>query len=67
MGEQGKAGLLAKLGDPRAKKHYDTIAQLLLTLFPSPESRQAVEQLIDREPDEDRKRLYVVWLTTTQA
>jgi hypothetical protein len=66
MGEEGKVALLTKLGDPRAKKHYYTIAQLLLTLFPSPESRQAVEQLIEREPNEDRKGLYVVWLTTTQ-
>jgi hypothetical protein len=66
MGGEGKRSLLERLKDPKAKKHYFTIAQLLLSLFPSRESRKAVERLVEREHNEELKRLYVVLLATAQ-
>ena len=66
MGEEGKRSLMERLTDPKAKKHYFTIAQLLLSLFPSRESREAVERVVERERNEELKRLYVVLLATAQ-
>jgi hypothetical protein len=65
MGQDGRAALIAKFGDPRAKKHYATIARLLLTVFPSPQSRQAVEERLEKERDEGRKAGYLMWLACT--
>ncbi len=62
MGQDGKAGLIAKLGDPRARKYYAVIAHILLTAFPSRESRQAVEQLLEHDQDQERKARYLALL-----
>jgi 2'-5' RNA ligase len=66
MGEEGKRALLERLKDSKAKKHYFTIARLLLSLFPSPESKKAVKRSVERESNEELKRLYVVLLATAQ-
>jgi hypothetical protein len=64
MGQDGLAALIAELGNPRARKHLVTIARLLLTVFPSHESRRAVEQLVDQEQDQERKVLYLAFLAS---
>jgi hypothetical protein len=66
MGQKGRTALIAKLGDPKAKKHYVAIARLLLTLFRSRESRQAVEELLKQDQDRERKAAYLLWLASTQ-
>jgi hypothetical protein len=66
MGPKGKTALISKLGDPKAKKHHVTIARLLLTLFPSRESRQAVEVLLEQDESQERKAAYLLWLASTQ-
>src|SRR5438046_4594568 len=50
-GQSAKQELLAMLSAKRTWKHYGTIAYLLLMLFPSPESRAAVEQVAEKETD----------------
>jgi hypothetical protein len=67
MGDKAKAGLIAKLEDRKAKKYYESIAQLLLTVFPSAESRQAVERALLRETDEARRGSMALWLGMTQT
>ena len=64
MGQAGRAALIAKLGDPKAERHYSTIARLLLTVFPSRESRLAVDQLIEQDKDPERKAAYLIMLST---
>jgi hypothetical protein len=66
MGEEARNALIAKLSDTKANKHHGTIARVLLTVFPSHESRQAVENLVQREEDDELKRLYAVLLAATQ-
>jgi hypothetical protein len=63
-GDEAKTALLEILKDPRMSKHYGSIAMLLLTCFPSPESKKAVEQLIEKETDEYAKTIYASLLET---
>jgi hypothetical protein len=63
-GDTARDELIAKLQESRPKKHYPTIAFLLLTVFPSAESRRAVEDLFERDKDEERRRMYALWLST---
>lgn len=47
--------LIAKGLDRKARKHHVTIAWILLTSFPSPESRRAVDEMLKRETDLERQ------------
>jgi hypothetical protein len=64
-GDAARAELLKKATDPKARRHHGTIAWLLLTVLPSPESRAAVEAMADREADEGRRRELLVLLAST--
>jgi len=64
-GNEAKTVLLEKLKDPGMTKYYESIAMLLLTCFPSFESRKAVEQLIEQETNERAKTVYMALLQAT--
>ncbi len=64
MGDKAKTELIKKLQDPRASKYYVSIATLLLTNFPSLESKKAVEQLMKQETNETTKNTYAILLKT---
>ena len=61
-GQSAKQELLAMLSAKRTRKHHATIAYLLLMLFPSPESRAAVEQLAEKETDPTRQEEFATLL-----
>jgi hypothetical protein len=58
MGDEAKNKLLEKLQDPKVRKYYHAIASILMIVFPSKESKNAVERLIEEETDEIRVSLY---------
>lgn len=66
-GDAAKQEMIQKLDDRKATKHHGTIAWLLLTLFPSTESRTAVEHLVERERDPERKTSFLGLLAATDA
>jgi hypothetical protein len=53
------------LAQGRNKKHHETIAWILLTCFPSPDSRDAVARLADKQSDEEKRRQYLTILAAT--
>jgi hypothetical protein len=62
--DEAKTMLIKKLQDPRESKYHGTIATMLLTIFPSSESKNAVEQLIKHEKNKELKRAYTLLLET---
>jgi hypothetical protein len=65
LGDAAKHELIASLSNDKDRKLHPTIAWILLTAFPSVESRSAVEFVVDRERDERRKNELVVLLGAT--
>lgn len=66
-GDAARQELLAKLTDRKTRKYCGTMAWILLTVLPSPESRAAVEELAERETDPQQKAEYVLLLASTPS
>lgn len=64
-GESAKQELITLLTDAKARKHIHTIAWILLTVLPSPDSRTAVEQAAEREKDPKRKKSLLTLIVST--
>jgi hypothetical protein len=64
-GEVAKRELIAKLRDRKARRYHGTIAWVLLTVFPSAESREAVGRAAEREEDPARKKELLGLLAVT--
>jgi hypothetical protein len=59
LGESGKRQLLEALGQSRYRKHRGTIIGLLFTVFPSRDTREAVESFIAQQPEGRAKTEYL--------
>jgi hypothetical protein len=64
-GDSTKQQLLTKLTDKKSAKYRRTIAWVLLTCFPSPESRSAIESALNSESDPTRQRELAMLLAAT--
>jgi len=61
-GGDAKRELLELAANPKVKSNRETIAFLLLTLFPSRESYAAVASMAERESDSERKNALLIML-----
>jgi hypothetical protein len=61
-GEAAKTELLDMLASGKPRNRQGTVAWLLLTVFPSPESRAAVQHAVERETDEGRRNEFLMLL-----
>ena len=67
MGDTARRELLKRIADGKTRKYHGTIAWILQTVFPSPQSREAVERLVERERDPERKKTYLAMLASARG
>lgn len=66
-GEPAKQELMRRIDEGKPRKHVETMAWLVLTMFPSTESRAVVEQAAEREKGPERRKSLLALLASTKT